>query len=225
MRPITHMLAELPNLAAEVFLTWTTPNPAPKADRTIRSVPGSRPPTRLDVWDALRPDQKGDLRLLHGWCITIDEVSDGELAPIPEQTPTWNGVARYLTETWPWWRTHELADDCHHEIRQVHGRLRSRARIPPPPRYRCPRCGDRAHMRDNNSWLSCDSGHTIDHRAEIARAMATRPPMTVGQIAAELGVKRDTIKKWIARRGIEPVTVRGRVRLFDVEEVQRMRVA
>src|SRR5699024_6484269 len=137
----------------------------------------------------------------------------------------WNGVARYLTETWPWWRTHELADDCHHEIRQVHGRLRSLARIPPPPRYRCPRCGDRAHMRDNNSWLSCDSGHTIDHRAEIARAMATRPPMTVGQIAAELGVKRDTIKKWIARRGIEPVTVRGRVRLFDVEEVQRMRVA
>lgn len=204
MRPITHMLAELPNLAAEVFLTWTTPNPAPKADRTIRSVPGSRPPTRLDVWDALRPDQKGDLRLLHGWCITIDEVSDGELAPIPEQTPTWNGVARYLTETWPWWRTHELADDCTHEISAVHGRLRTLARTPRTPHYVCSTCGGRAHPQPGGQWMRCDEGHEQSGIGAIRDQFRRLRPMTSQAMEEHygdtIGLNAATIASW-ARRG------------------------
>lgn len=226
MRHTTTLLAEIPDLATTVFTTWDHPNPAPKAAHHTRAVPGSRPPTRIDVWDALRTDEKGELAILHGWCQLVDDKAAGGLAPIPEQTPTWAGVCRYLTETASWWEGQDMAGDCQREIRAVHGRLRALARIPAEPRYKCTHCGGRAHMRDNNSWLSCeDCGAVIDHRAEIAQAMARRPPMTVGQIADELGVKRDTIKKWIARRQVVPVQVRGRVRLFDIEEVQRLRVA
>lgn len=218
------ILNQIPELATEVWITWDHPNPSLTAERTSQT-PNGQPPTRLDVWDTLRPDTKGDLALLHGWCITIDDVSDETLPPIPEDTPTWTGVCRYLTETWSWWRNHPLTDDCNREIRDVHKRLRMLARTPAEPRYVCPKCRARAHMRDNGSWMLCEADHVIDHHAEIARAMSIRPPMTVGQIAAELGEKTETIKKWIDRHQIVPERrERGR-RLFDLERVRRSRVA
>lgn len=206
MRSTLTMLGELPNLAAEVFATWDAPNPAPtKSDTNIRSIPGSRPPTRLDVYDALRTDQKGDLHLLHGWAITVDEVSDGELAPIPETSPTWTGVCRYLTETYDWWGRHALADDCTKEISAAHGRLRHLARTPAPPRYHCTQCGAAAHPQPGGQWMLCTEGHQMPGVGAVRASLRKAKPMTAQAIEREwgdaLGLRAKTITEW-ARRGL-----------------------
>ncbi|MGD7788204.1 hypothetical protein ACQCX2_07755 [Propionibacteriaceae bacterium Y1700] len=220
-------LRQLPGLAAECWLTWDAPNPAPRASEGKRTPPGSKPPTDLSAWDALRPDEKGQLAVLASWARLVAEERDNQGLTQPEPPAnTWAACCDYLIAVGTFWAGAAWRDELEHEVAKVWRTLRTQARTPPEQRYKCTHCGGRAHMRDGGSWLSCeDCGKVMDHRAEIARAMATRPPMTRHQIAAELGVPVDTVKKRITRYGIEPERVERGRKLYDIERVQRRRVA
>lgn len=216
------ILAEIPGLAAEAFITWDHPNPAPKADRHTRTVPDSTPNLRVDAWDVFRTDHKGDLRLLHGWCISIDEASDSELGPLPERTPTWAGCSRYLAETHHWWSEHaDIAKPCRNEIADVWHSLRRLARVRPPKTYPCTTdgCTEVAHTEPGGQWLRCGAGHQVEGIAAARARLQREGPRTAAQIEEAYGVKAATIRQWKARGLIAPVGHTGKVDLWSAWDV------
>ena len=65
MTDTVQQLHELPDLAAEVFLTWGHPNPSEQPVVQVKRI-HPRAPADLDTLDALRPDELGLLhRLAH----------------------------------------------------------------------------------------------------------------------------------------------------------------
>lgn len=201
-RPVTVLLHELPGLVTEVWLTRDAPNPSERAAIHTRSVPGSRPPLNLDVLDLMRTDDKGDLQLLHGWAVAIDELSEGSLAPIPPREPDWSTVCRYLAETWEWWRRQALCTDCEDEIRGVHARLSRLARVPQRPRERCPECG--APARRHDATIRCRDGHEVDVQA-AKRAWLDAQVWTLAQCRKAANdhlncpVSQKKVEKWVQR--------------------------
>lgn len=217
-RPITILLHELPGLVTEVWLTRDAPNPSDRAVIHTRTVPGSRPPLNLEVLDLMRTDDKGDLQLLHGWAVAIDELSDGTLAPIPPRVPDWSTVSRYLADTWEWWRWQALCTDCEAEIRDVHTRLSRLARTPQRQRYACAECGERASRQGD--LMVCVEGHEIEWESR-AHGLA----LTAQKIADRWDIPAGTIRRWKQEGLIKPVGKDGRQDLWSVWDILNARGA
>lgn len=220
MTDMTTMLAEIPDLAVEVAQTADAPNPAPRADRHIRSTPGSRPTANITVIDLLRTDALDNLVIADhrpatshlldrlGMCVRMvaeERAADGLDGP-EESYGTWAGVTGYLTATAPWWASVPgLNEDVDWEIRKVHQALQQAARVPREPRYVCDQCGDFAHPQPGGQWMLCESGHQmLGEGAVRAKLQATRP-MTAAAMEREwgetLGLRAKTISEW-SRRGL-----------------------
>lgn len=220
MNPITAILADIPGLAADVWLTRDAPNPAPKADRHIRSTPGSRPTANVTVIDLLRTDAHDDLVIADdrpatshlldrlGMCVRMvaEEREHAGLDSPDEGYGTWAGVTGYLIATAPWWTTQPgLADDVDWETRKVHQALQQAARVPHEPRYVCDQCGDQAHPQPGGQWMLCESGHQIPGAGAVRAKLQASRPMTAVAMEREwgeaLGLRAKTIAEW-ARRGL-----------------------
>lgn len=221
---IPEILDALPALATEVFMTWDAPNPAPRSDQTRAGKPGSRPPTNLGAWDALRPDAKGLLGTL-AMCARMvweERGFDGLTQP-PAPQETWTGICGYLAETLHWWQSQPWSDDIEHDLLKIHRALEIAARVEPPTRYVCDKCGARAHLQEGGEWMRCTEGHQLPGPAALKRQIAKRDPMSAEAIRDEFGVQPATIWQWKRRGLIKPVGRRGKADLWDAWTVLEVR--
>lgn len=206
-------LRELPDLAVECFITWDTPNPAPRADRHVQSVPGSKPPTDLGAWDALRPDEKGSLEVIRSWTrLIIEERAEQGLgAPLPA-SDGWAGCCDYLIAVATFWAGAEWRPEFEGEVRKVHRQLEVQARVTIDPVYKCDKCEAIARPQPGRMWMLCDNGHEVRDLGIIRRNLQNAKPMTAEAIEREwgqsLGLRAKTISEW-SRRGW--LKSRGRV--------------
>ena len=213
-------LRRLPELAAEAFLTWDAPNPAPEAERTgKRRNPHPPAPTRLDVLDALRTSDDGHLAMLTE-CVRIvwEQLrwdSDRDQWPDPrEHQPTWTGECGWLLATFDWWQANLDAADLgwvEGTITDAATELERVVREPRPARLRCPTCEDVLRVQDGGMVTLCDSGHEHPGPMRLAALWARKPPSPAAIIEMELGVKQATLRKWHQRRKIKPAYRDGRV--------------
>lgn len=230
-RPITDILGELIDLATQVWETWDAPNPAPRSDRTIRGMPGSRPPTNLQALDLLRTDPLDGLTIGHGaadshlldrlsMCVRMiaEERTQAGMTTPAERYGDWSSVTDYLLSTASWWQSEPgLADDIDTEIRRVHRALEQAARVPHDPVYRCD-CGGQLAPQPGGMWMECaDCRKQVPGLGRIREQLRTAKPMTAEALEREygesLGVRRDTIRKWASRGLVESigtVRIRGR---------------
>lgn len=233
-KPITAVLAEIPDLVAEVECTAAigAPNPSVKV-QIRRPLPDSRPPTDLAVIDLLRtdplegafigkPKDDGHDTTSHlldrlGICCRLVAEERAE-AGLPQPEPgygTWAGVCRYLTATIDWWTSEPgVSEDVDWEVRQIWKTLRTAARAPrdEPIPLRCPviGCGDRAELQPGGQWLLCDSGHRRDIKAEKMRFLSMQE-WTLAQCRHKLvehlsqSVHAKTMEAWVQRGKLTPV--------------------
>lgn len=199
------------------------------------SLPGSRPPTNLEVlhlldtrekwnWEwgmwQVNPNREGVLPYLHGW------VRDLEATAIEEGlTPTeWAG-AEYVTTCCDWLlRNLELAAQLPQwphfarGIRAVYrqlvaavSRVRDTGRVPVP----CQHCGHGTLARDagSNRWTCSACGHIVTVQA-----------VTLRQAAKLIGVAYQTLWEWAQRPGVlSPILAdTGTRRLYDLNDVRRL---
>ncbi len=220
---IPKILNDLPALATEVWLTWDAPNPAPRSDQTRAGKPGSRPPTNLSTWDALRPDTKGLLGRLAMCARMVVEERDYEGHNDQSPTMDWSSICVFLRSTMHWWQPQPWSDDITHELLKIHRQLEVCARVEPPTRYLCDQCGAQAFLQDGNEWMRCTEGHQMPGPAALKRQMAKRDPMTAEAIRDEFGVLPATIWQWKRRGLIAPVGRRGKADLWDAWTVLEVR--
>jgi len=224
MRP-TDMLKALPDLAAEVFLTWGHPNPAGEQVGG-RSSNVHQVPLDLTAWDALRPDEHGQLARL-SMCVRMvaEELRDEGLT-WPELTnpACWVSECDWLIGTADWWQRQGWAEDVTHEITGVYRELTRAARTPPPLRLVCPQCRETVHPMAEvaggpAAYYRCEAGHSIMHHAEIAR-MGRLQEMTTTEIAEHLGCSTRWMRKMKAANALTPVGRRGQEDVWLVSDVR-----
>lgn len=219
------LLAEIVELAAEVWLTHSlrAPNPQTKTERTVRPTPGSRPPTDLGALYATMPAEVNGLRaeLVTSVQMVVEEMADeGRTSEIPDwPSDTWAGICAWLRSTSGWWQRQPWASEIESGIRSVHHELALLARVPQDPTYRCAQCGARAHPQPGGEWMRCEAGHEIEGLGAMRRKIQSRPAMTAAEIEAEYRVKPATIRQWHHRELIQPVGQRGRKDLWSVWDV------
>lgn len=217
-------LHELPDLAAEVFLTWGHPNPTDRpAYRTKRvHYPA---PADLDALDCLRPDRLGLLfRLAECVRAVVEDMPThpGDLS----ESPTWVGECAWLIAHHADWRDEPfLTDWVGSEVGEIHRDLSRAARVQPPIRLECPRCHDPLRLQQGGRWLRCDAGHIIETGPEIER-VGRLTSMTYAELARELGIAEGTLRRWRSDGLLLPDEQRrGGQLVFNVESVRRVAAA
>jgi hypothetical protein len=234
------MLQRLPDIAAEVWLTRNHPNPGGeqvngRSGRNIHIVP-----LDLTAWDALRPDDHGQLAQLSA-CVHLvaKELRDaGQPWPKLTNPPTWVSECGWLIETAGWWQRqawhgeidHQRAGEDDHEragmLPAVWKEMTRAARIPAPLNMICPRCRMTVHGKADQqggpiTHYVCEGGHTIDHHAEIRR-MGELQEMTSTEIETHLSLTRRTLRNWKAAGVIVPVGKRNLEDVWIVSEVRKV---
>ena len=234
-------LKRIPDLAAEVFATWGHPNPGPRAGRSTRKS-GSREPTDLVSFDALRLDSHGLLAKLTE-CIRLTwEAMPADDRPDLTNPPTWTTEAGWLLQTWEWAQVNlDLLDLdwIRDEVRTVHRELCQTARTVPPLVLRCKEvhdmqaCGGRLVARDadgqdtadwvTSRWCYCpECGRTYTYDAEL-RKLGTVDHFTLAECAQELGVPYGTARRWKHEQKLFAAGRDHRGRdLFDLNHVRRV---
>lgn len=208
------LLAETPDLAAEVEATRDHPNPGAKAARGAPTS-GPRPPTDIATLYALLPDGDADyegrgLRGVLAMCcrLVIEEMADvlptADIPPWPSDT--WAGICGWLDTTLDWWTTTPWAADIDSDIRAVHDELRELARVRREPVYLCPKCGDVMRLQDGGQWLRCDSGH--DEPADLEARYRRRPMAPSSALADEFGITQGLIRLWKHRGKLTSTEIR-----------------
>ena len=151
MTDTVQQLHELPDLAAEVYLTWGHPNPSDRPVTTVRRI-HPRVPADLDTLDALRPDELG---LLHRLAQCVRAVVEN----MPEHpgdltdTPTWAGECDWLITHANTWRADAfLTDLVGSEVHAIHRELCRVARVHPPLKLQCPRCQAPVHLAPGGQY-------------------------------------------------------------------------
>lgn len=221
MTDTIQQLHELPDLAAEVFLTWGHPNPTDRpAYRTRRVHPPA--PADLDALDCLRADEHGLLfRLAQCVRAVVEDMPahPGDLA----DKPTWVSESEWLIAHAQDWRHDEfLAELVGSEVAEIHRDLSRAARVVPPLRLECPRCHDRLRLQDGGRWLRCDSGHIVESGPEIERA-GRLASMTYAELSRELGIAEGTLRRWRHEGLLVPDdSLRAGQLTFNVESVRRV---
>ena len=213
------MLARIPDMAAEAYLTWDAPNPNPgeRSDKTGRRSHVHQPaPTNLSTLVALDP--------LHGLLPTITECVRiiWEQMPAPDRPPlqhppTWSGETGWLLATVTWWQSH--LDECdlgwvEDAIAAAYRELARLTREPEDKPVLCGRCRIGALEQVHDAMWECHAcGHTVTVRA-----------VTLKQAAAEVDVPLRTLQDWANRPGLlRPILDGGpRTRLFDLGDIRRV---
>lgn len=225
MRP-TDMLKVLPDLAAEVFLTWGHPNPAGEQVGG-RSNNVHQVPLDLTAWDALRPDTHGQLARLSA-CVRMvaEELRDEGLTwPDLSNPPTWVAESDWLLTTADWWQRQTWHEDITHEITGVWRELTRAARTPPPLRLVCTRCsfevrGKAEVAGGSPAYYQCDAGHIIEIGPELKR-LGQIQEFTTTELAEHMGITRRTLRRWKAAGAIQPIGRRGQDDLYAIADVHR----
>ena len=221
MTDTIQQLHELPDLAAEVFLTWGHPNPT---DRPAYRTKHVHPPALadLDALDCLRNDHLGLLFRLAQCVRAVVEDMPAHPADI-EATPTWTSESKWLIAHHADWRTDQfLSDLIGSEVAHIHRDLSRAARVQPPIRLECPRCHDPLRLQQGGRWLRCDAGHIIETGPEIER-VGRLVSMTYAELARELGIAEGTLRRWKHDGLLLPDEQRrGGQLVFNVESVRRV---
>ena len=222
MADTVQQLHELPDLAAEVYLTWGHPNPSEQPVVQVKRI-HPRAPADLDTLDALRPDELGLLHRL-AQCVraVVEDMPEhpGDLT----DTPTWAGECDWLITHANTWRADAfLTDLVGSEVHAIHRELCRIARIHPPLRLQCPRCQAPVHLAPGGQYYRCEAGHIIDHWAEIKRLGVLNQPVTIPEAAAELGASERTLQDW-QQRGLmpKPAGRKGKAPTFHLDDLRRI---
>ena len=222
MTDTVQQLHELPELAAEVYLTWGHPNPSEQPVVQVKRI-HPRAPADLDTLDALRPDELGLLHRL-AQCVraVVEDMPEhpGDLT----DTPTWAGECDWLITHANTWRADAfLTDLVGSEVHAIHRELCRIARIHPPLRLQCPRCQAPVHLAPGGQYYRCENEHIIDHWAEIKRLGVLNQPVTIPEAAAELGASERTLQDW-QQRGLmpKPAGRKGKAPTFHLDDLRRI---
>lgn len=237
MKTITTILYEICEHAIEVEQTHNAPNPAPRANIHIRTVPDSRPPTDLTTWDLLRPDPLDGLTIGKGnapshlidrlgMCVRMiaeERAQAGLDAPEPAYG-TFAATTGYLASTASWWTAeHGLNVDVDHEVRQVHKTLRQQARVRPEYRPRCRDCEWELSPMDGGSWYrcsGCNRDYTIDADLKALGQIQSAP---LSEISTIVNVPVKTLHRWVKAGLLTPDDRRrGNARIYHIEAVRRV---
>ena len=220
MTDTVQQLHELPDLAAEVYLTWGHPNPSEQPVVQVKRI-HPRAPADLDTLDALRPDERGLLHRL-AQCVRAVVENMHEHPGDLTDTPTWAGECDWLITHANTWRADAfLTDLVGSEVHAIHRELCRIARVHPPLRLQCPRCQAPVHLAPGGQYYRCEADHIIDHWAEVKR-MGQLVMMTYSELADVTGVAEATIRKWASRKLIRASGRRAGSPTFDVESVRRV---
>lgn len=212
MTTTTEMLARLPELAAEAFLTWNHPNPSGEVERRAVLV-DAPPPTDIAVLDALRVEAELDSLTELSECVRVvwEQMPEDERGKYPDPrdrpTPTWAGESDWLRVTHGWWVAN--LDDCdlgwvEDVIRTLHTNLERVTRTPKPIPLRCPDCQAAMRVQAGGQWTMCDEGHQHAGPNTIAVEWRHRAPMGTTALSEALGIPVGTIWTWKRRGRITP---------------------
>lgn len=222
-------LAQIPDLAAEAYVTWNRPNPTPRQEGGNRST-GSKAPTDLAVLDALRPDPDAQGKSCRGllmqavWAVRPETGLD-----MPEQTFT--GLCGWLVQTegvWAGLDHHARRRDCWchgldtvsgtvvHTVAQVHAELAGLCRVQPAPVWTCRTdgCPERVHAEPGG--YRCGAGHVQDVTGPL-RELGRVKTATIADLSGMLGVPVPTLHRW-RKAGVLVQVGAGRPAMFDIEQ-------
>lgn len=217
-------LRRLPELAAEVWLTRRHPNPV---ERPLVGGRRADPPApaRLDVIDALRLDEHGQLFALSQ---AVRAVCD-ETKTAQAECDTWSGVCGWLISQADVWRADPwLAEFVAGQVWDVWRALTRVAREPDSPSIPCAveGCHGRITALDDGTggWLwpdVCTDGHRVD-RAELVRRWKATQPAPLADVAQTVGRSPRTLARWVAAGWLKPAAQDGRTPLYRADEAQRV---
>ena len=188
MTDTVQQLHELPDLAAEVFLTWGHPNPSEQPVVQVKRI-HPRAPADLDTLDALRPDELGLLHRL-AQCVraVVEDMPEhpGDLT----DTPTWVGECDWLithantwhSSRWMAWTSLPTRSVRNASLRQVLAWVMSQSHSP-------------AHVgvsvRSTPSTANCTASHAST-RHSASNAHAAKHPYTSPPAASTTAAKPTT---------------------------------
>ncbi|MBC7939101.1 MAG: MerR family transcriptional regulator [Chitinophagaceae bacterium] len=218
------MLRELPNLAAEVYLTIGHPNPTGPRSEIRGSSYGAKVPIDCVAYDALRPDDHGQLAILT-LCVRLvaEELRDaGQTWPALVNPPTWVAECDWLIGTEPWWSRQPWAEDIDRDVTAVWKTLGRAARVTPPLRLTCTQCSFPVYPEADGSYYRCEAGHTIMLKPELER-LGKIQEYTSAELAELMGITDRTLRRWKAAGIIAPVGKLGKQDTYSVLDVQRAR--
>ena len=202
MKDTLDKLAELPELAAEVWETKDAPNPTERPlTHTPRAFPA--PVANLGALDAL-----GMLARLTLCVRAVYEAMPDHPGDLTDP-PTWASESAWLARHADVWRADPwLCGLVADEVQLIWLALSQEARTPKPARLYCPIAGCRMPLRprDGGTWWSCEGGHTIDHGPYVeryAKELAAARTVTLREAASELGVPWRTLRWRVNRAGLE----------------------
>ena len=233
---VLRYLAELPDMCAllpEAAIVRT-----PRGEGS-RSMPGPRPPLRLDVLHLLDtrdkgwmfdappdPDRVGVLPFLDSWARDLEATALDERPELPDELPdppTVTGLCKWLAGEAQWaselpqWP--EMADGIHktwkavriacRAVREVEGRA-----VP------CNRCGagELRHVEgDKPMWECSECEHRVTVQAVTLRQAAKILRDDLGASAPTLR----TLQRWALRPGLlRPIADSPKRRLFDMGQIR-----
>ena len=239
LRDILDWAAILPAL-----LTRRAPTGDTSRTGRSRSVPGSRPPVRLDVlhvldtrtrvagddaedraWhDRMASDHRqGLLPDLWQWCRLIEAEAMDACPDVPEELPerpVLASVVDWLVKHTPWALTQPWADEYAADVDWWWRRLRDLIGEAGESGVPCGRCGDWLAMVHLGLW-ECRAGHQV-----------TVQPVSVNLAAQKIGIPKDQLYALIAQPqqlralGIEPprpiLGETGARRVYDLSDLRRL---
>lgn len=208
-RPVDR-LRQIPALINELRTLGTTRNPTGETVHT-RSVPGPRPPARLDQLDILdhpnrRHDAPPELKAMMQyasrpiWEAVDNDTKAAHPQPFNEtKPPTWATECAWLADIWDDARPQldeADIDMIDGELRRIYGSITAAVGLTPPKQWPCltPGCGGLMHI-DEAGWLVCDLGHQHSGLAKWRRHTA----MELDDLAKQFGVPKTTLRVWHTR--------------------------
>lgn len=212
------LLHEIPDMAAEAAITHNAPNPTARAERSIRATPASRPPTDLDILDALRP-AVGAVHFELNQAVRAVWEDHRDLA-LDEPSVT-TDCAWLIRHAHAWQSDPFLSDWVESTVAAAHRVLAGLVRQAPPLRLACPRCQNPVHAEAGGSFFRCEAGHVIDHHAEVRR-MGALQHAPLGEVADLLAIPSGTLRRWAADGLISPAPGAGRPRLYAIADVRNV---
>ena len=218
MTDVLDMLAQIPDLAAEVAATRDHPNPSDRTERKQRTIPGPKPPTDLAMLHACMEGEAGGLRSELVTCVqlVVEEMLDAlPTAEVPDwPADTWDAICQWLAGTHHWWVLQPWSGDVEASVERCWRQLRALTREPKPIELACLTEGCHGVIRPiyddgvDRTWPDlCENGHRVDRHAMAERARQAIP-MTLGQIAAEVKRPYKTVESWVTQGLLRPVTMR-----------------
>lgn len=190
-------LRQLPDLAAEVWMTKGHKNPSDRPLVASRS-PFPKCPADLEVIDCLTRDEHdtAPLYTLTQAVRAVWEDLDAGQRPALTNPPTWSSETQWLlctAETWqadPW-----LSEFVADQVWMVWRELARAARIPTPIAIGCPQPGCQGRVVESaGGWLTCtDCARQYPGSQRIVADFRRRPPMTTAQVSEWLGVTENAI--------------------------------